>query len=134
MKKGPSRSCVWGVTARSLLYVIRDGANMRKSLGHRRSRGYYRAALTHRAVWLGRRRRRRSRRCRDAARWRAPRRERKRRHSMPPSRDDGGVERRQCRGARLMMRIAIDDGRVEHGDVEREPMIESRSYMRVGWM
>jgi hypothetical protein len=34
--------------------------------------------------------------------WRAPRRERKRSHSTPPSRDDGGVERRQCRGAQQL--------------------------------
>jgi hypothetical protein len=34
--------------------------------------------------------------------WRAPRRERKRSHSTPPLRDDGGVERRQCRGAQQL--------------------------------
>ena len=43
-----------------------------------------------------------SRRCRDAPIGAPPRRERKRSHSMPPSRDDGGVERRQCRGARQL--------------------------------
>ena len=36
--------------------------------------------------------------------WRAPRRERKRSHSTPPSRDYGGVERRQCRGAQQLAR------------------------------
>ena len=51
---------------------------------------------------------------------------------MPPSRDDGGVERRQCQWRTAD--DAFDDGHVEHGDIEREPMIESRSYMRVGWM
>ena len=30
-----------------------------------------------------------------------------------------------------MMRLTMG---VEHGDIEREPMIESRSYMRVWWM
>jgi hypothetical protein len=43
-----------------------------------------------------------SRRCRDAPIGAPPRRERKRSHSMPPSRDDGGVERRQSRGARQL--------------------------------
>ena len=46
----------------------------------------------------GRRRWKGSRsRCRDAPVGGAPRRERKRSHSTPPSRDDGGVERRRCR-------------------------------------
>ena len=40
--------------------------------------------------------------------WRAPRRERKRSHSMPPSCDDGGVERRQSRGARQVLASCLE--------------------------
>jgi len=46
-----------------------------------------------------------------------PRRERERSHSTPPSRDDGGVERRQCRGARQLCQPpgVIQEIRWPHG-------------------
>ena len=52
-----------------------------------------------------------------------PRRERKRSLSTPPSRDDGGVERRQCRGARqLASRLwPVDPSLTEHDQHVVEP-------------
>jgi hypothetical protein len=61
---------------------------------------------------------------------RPPKGQRKRSHSMPPSRDDGGVERRQCRGARqLASRLEW----LRYGGA-RWPLVTARADLREMWM